>query len=259
MPFIQLTDLHFVDPGETLFGLSPAARLTEAVAFVNTHHADAEGVLITGDLTHRGSRHAYELLAETLAPLIPPVHLMLGNHDARAPFREVFGGATPFQQFSFTSDGGRVLCLDTLVETPPAPHGELCADRLAWLSDEIAGLPEGMEWILALHHPPLALGLPNMDGSRLRDAEALWEVIAPRPPCLMLIGHVHRPVHGSWRGVPFHIQRGVNHQVAYHPTATPELMFTHEAADLSVVSVTPEGPLIHTRSVGSEGATFPNR
>src|SRR5256885_8190549 len=29
-------------------------------------------------------------------------------------------------------------------------------------------------------------------------------------------GHIHRPISGSWRGIPFSTLRGTNHQVALH-------------------------------------------
>ena len=42
----------------------------------------------------------------------------------------------------------------------------------------------------------------------LTNGEAERDVIARTPkPDYMFMGHLHRPIAGSWRGIPFHIQR----------------------------------------------------
>ncbi|MEL6793449.1 MAG: phosphodiesterase, partial [Pseudomonadota bacterium] len=213
MRFLQITDTHFVPAGETLYDLDPQARLARLLELAARDHPDAAFILITGDLAHHGEVAAYEALRETLAASQRPVHLMMGNHDSRAPFNKVFTEAERmeggFVQFEIASDDASLLCLDTLRDVPGEHAGELCEARLAWLDDRLATLPQGRDWLLALHHPPLTLGLPNMDDIALtpRWSEALWEVIAERPPAAILCGHVHRPIHGTWRGVPFHIQR----------------------------------------------------
>lgn len=259
MAFIQITDLHFVPPDEALFGLSPVERLAPAIEMINRDHANAEFVLITGDLTHRGEVAAYELLQEVLAPLALPVHLMVGNHDSRVGFRTVFESPVDengFIQFVLPMAEGPVICLDTLIDSPARSDGALCSDRLDWLGRQIAEVPADSPWLLALHHPPMKLGMPYMDSIRLADSEPLFEVLAPRPPAMMLMGHVHRPIHGVWRGIPYHIQRGVNHQVAYTTAGTPELLFRDEPPEFAVIALAPEGPMIQTRAYLDEGTVF---
>ncbi|MEM9099632.1 MAG: phosphodiesterase [Pseudomonadota bacterium] len=259
MAFIQLTDLHFVPPGEELFDLSPADRLAPAIEIINRDHRDAAFLLITGDLVHRGEEEAYRLLSTHLATCHIPVRLMLGNHDSRAAFRAVFNApADPenFVQFVAWDGGTAVICLDSLIDMPDRSDGFLCAARLNWLSQRLAELPGGCPWILALHHPPMMVGLPNMDRIGLGNGDALYEVLAPNPPKMMLLGHVHRPIHGVWRGIPFHVQRGANHQVAYQPQPGRGLMFQQEPPEFSIISITPDGPLIHTRAYLSEGSPF---
>ena len=67
MKLIQVSDLHFVPPATSLFGLDPCARLEAAIADINQHHGDAELCLFTGDLADRGAPAAYEELRETMA------------------------------------------------------------------------------------------------------------------------------------------------------------------------------------------------
>ncbi|MEM8793477.1 MAG: phosphodiesterase [Pseudomonadota bacterium] len=250
MAFIQLTDLHFVPPGERLFGTDPAERLAAAVDLINAEHDDAEFVLISGDLTHRGERAAYELLRDTLAPLALPVHLMVGNHDDREVLASVFDvprDGNGFVQFVIDAEDTPIVCLDTLVDEQMRSDGVLCRQRLDWLAARVGELRR--PWVLAMHHPPLTLGLPNMDRIRLDQAssDALGEILAPNPPRLMLLGHVHRPIHGTWRGIPFHIHRGINHQVAYRAGMEKVLMFSDEPAELAIISLNSGDAVIHTR------------
>ena len=60
MKLIQITDLHLVAPGETLFGLDPLARLTACLKDIEDHHGDADAVVVTGDLPHDSEIAAYE-------------------------------------------------------------------------------------------------------------------------------------------------------------------------------------------------------
>ncbi|MEM9044476.1 MAG: phosphodiesterase [Pseudomonadota bacterium] len=259
MAFIQLTDLHFVPPGEALFDLSPVERLTPAIDLINREHKDAAFLLITGDLVHRGEEAAYRLLATLLASCETPVHLMLGNHDSREAFRAVFDAPVEpegFVQFVAWDGETPVICLDSLIDLPDRSDGTLCEARLDWLSRQISELPAGQPWILALHHPPMSVGLPNMDRISLGNGDQLFEVLAPNPPAMMLLGHVHRPIHGTWRGIPFHIQRGVNHQVTYQAQSGSGLMFQDEPPEFSIITTTPDGPLIHSRGYMSEGPAF---
>ncbi len=92
MKLIHITDIHLVPPGQTLWGLDPFARFDAALDDIATHHGDADFCVITGDLTERGDITAYALLKERLACFPLATHLILGNHDDRAQYRNVFGG-----------------------------------------------------------------------------------------------------------------------------------------------------------------------
>ncbi len=261
MSFIQITDTHFLTDERLLYDTSPIDRLSEGVRMINQDYRDADFVLATGDLAHYGEKQAYQRLREVLEPLEIPFYLMMGNHDSRAPFREIFpdmpqmdGG---FFQFALETDNMRILCLDSLNDIPGDHIGRLCDRRLAWLDREIANTPADKKLVLANHHPPFELGMPAMDCIMLRDSEALWEVLSGRKPDLMVLGHVHRPISGNWRGIPFHIQRGFNHQVALSFEDNPAIPFVEEHPDIAVVKSVKDSLLVFTRSVGGEVRFFP--
>lgn len=215
--FIHLTDTHLVEPGTALYGQDPQARLQAAVRSIQAEHGDAAFCLVTGDLTHWGQPRAYEALHDTLSTLAMPVHLLLGNHDDRRGFQEQFAqvprDADGFVQYAVPLLDGQLLVLDT--NEPGVSHGVFCERRRAWLAAQLALGGDTPVW-LAMHHPPFDVGLPSMDAIGLQDAAAFEAVVAPHRARLrhLFFGHVHRPISGSWLGVPFSTVRATNHQVA---------------------------------------------
>ncbi len=262
---VVLTDTHFVPAGRRLYGLDPRARLDAAVRLINAEHAGADLVLVTGDLAHWGEEAAYAALAQALAPLVPPMLLMMGNHDRRAPFRGVFPGAERdadgFVQTVRIFPDLTLIALDTLDEEGAAgvTHaGFLCAQRLGFLERALREAPTDRPLLLAQHHPGARLGLPSMDRIALanpEDERAVFERTGRRPD-LMLHGHVHRPIFGLWQGIPYHIQRALNHQVAYDATTEDHIPGSHEAPDLGVVRMIDGMPVIHQRPILYGGPWF---
>jgi Icc protein len=213
---VQISDVHLVAPGRSLFGLDPAERLRLAVRTIRAVAPDAALCVVTGDLAHNGEPEAYESLRDILSDLPMPCRLLLGNHDDRASFRAAFP-ETPcdeqgFVQSVFDLPEGRLLFLDTLEAGTNA--GRLCETRLAWLAARLHEARDRPAWLF-LHHPPFAVGMDVVDAINLRDGAALGDVLAGHPDVRHLfLGHVHRPIAGSWRGIPFTVLYGTVHQSA---------------------------------------------
>jgi 3',5'-cyclic AMP phosphodiesterase CpdA len=252
--FLHLTDLHVTPPGALpLYGRDPGEQLGAAIADIAARHAaggtaPAALAVVTGDLTHHGEPAAYERLRGILAGLPCPAHLMLGNHDERDAFRAAFPDApvdaNGFVQQAVATPAGRFLMLDTKI---PGTHaGGLCTHRLGWLADRLA--EDAAPVFLFLHHPPYRVGISAMDAIALRDAGALWEVIAPHRARIrhLFHGHLHRPIAGSWRGIPASSLRGMSHQVALDfadRTATPG---SHEPPAYAVVRASADEVVVHS-------------
>lgn len=247
LKLLHLTDLHLVTPGSLLYGLDPQARLQAALADIAAHHGDAAFLLVTGDLAHDGAPAAYASLRAALDGLRLPCHLLLGNHDDRAAFRAAFPAAPVdgdgFVQQVVETRAGAFVLLDT--NQPGTDAGLLCERRLAWLASTLAGL-RGRPVFLALHHPPLDLGLPAMDAIGLAGRERLAELVRAHGRVRHLFfGHVHRPVHGMWHGVPFSTQRGLNHQVALSLVPPAGFPGNHEPPAYAIALVEEDGVVVH--------------
>jgi 3',5'-cyclic AMP phosphodiesterase CpdA len=259
MKLLQISDLHIVPPGETLFGSDPAARLRACIDDVNLHHADADLVVITGDLTHDGDPAAYDVLSECLASLIPPVQLLVGNHDERKAFREAFPhvptDAHGFIQSVYHGENGQCIFLDTL--EPGTPEGRLCERRLEWLAATLDAA-RGTPVYLFSHHPAFDLALPSMDWIRLREEMAFRALVAGHGDVRhMFAGHVHRPSSGTWYGTPFTTVRGTNHQHALEFGLNGPATTVMEPPGYAVIFVRESGTVVHFHDFMDQSARFP--
>ena len=261
MKFVILTDTHFVPSGRRIYGLDPSERLGAAIDRINRDHPDISFVIVTGDLAHWGEEAAYENLASVLARLVAPTILLMGNHDKREPFGRCFPGVTRdasgFVQSVHLFDAATIVTLDTLNEETPDHAGLLCEARLAFLEQALASAPADRPLLLFQHHPPFDTGLRYMDGIRLVNPEAEWDVIArTRRPDYLFMGHLHRPISGLWRGIPFHIQRALAHQVAFDLETADHIPGSHEQPDYSHVTVEDGLVVIHQCSFLYDGPRF---
>jgi 3',5'-cyclic-AMP phosphodiesterase len=258
MKFLQISDVHLVPDGGLLYELNPEARLRACIADVNRHHADAEFAIFTGDLAHSGDPRAYARLFDILAELKLPYHLMIGNHDHREHFKAAFPSAprdpSGFIQFAFDTTVGRFICLDT--NEPGVPYGTFCDARAAWLAEEL-DRASARPTYLFLHHHPFPVGLKRMDVNRLRDAKLL---VARVKGCKnikhMFMGHLHRPISGTWLGIPFSVLPGTNHQVALDFVIEGVVPGSHEPPAYAVIFLDEDSSIVHLRNFLDTTATF---
>lgn len=262
LEFVILTDTHFGPEGQTLYGIDPRTRLDAAIDIVNRDHPDIAFVMFAGDLTDIGEFAAYENLAGALARLKAPSILMLGNHDRRGPFRAVFPGADDdgagFVQALRVLPAASILTLDTLDEEGLTHVGLLCAKRLEFLERALREAPSDRPLLLFQHHHSGEVGLRSMDRYKLRNADDQWAVFerVGRRPDAMFHGHIHRPIFGLWRGVPYHVQRSLMHQVGFDLETEDRIPGSFEPPDYALVRVSSEGLAIHHRPFLYDGPRF---
>src|SRR5436190_1452255 len=217
MLIAQLSDMHLRPEGELLFDrIDTASYLERAVAHVMRLDPRPDIAIMTGDLVEAGKPEEYANLRRLIAPLPMPVYVIPGNHDAREPLRAAFADkgyfpASGFLQYAVEGWPIRLIALDTLVEGKG--HGELCAERLAWLEARLGEQPD-KPTMLFMHHPPFDCGIETFDKSRLLDgADRLAALVRrhgniERATC----GHVHRPIQVRWAGTMASIAPSTAHQ-----------------------------------------------
>lgn len=202
MRIAQLSDLH-LRPGLLYSGIDPWVRLNEALVRLRELQPPPDFLLITGDLADKGDPESYRELARTLAASPMPYALLPGNHDAREPLRtaypELFGGCG--NRLDFRVDRGELslLLLDTLKIGSEA--GQLLPTQIEWLT---MNCPRERRVMIAMHHPPVAVGIAGMDAIGCQGGEQLVNWLAAHPQVeAVLSGHVHRSVTTRlWPGQP---------------------------------------------------------
>lgn len=187
MRLVQITDCHLhADPQARSRAGIPLRQLERVVAAAASERPDL--VLVTGDVSQDETAASYQLAERTLSRLGCPWFWMAGNHDQTAlmtAVREI--------QSEVDLDGWRLLLLDTRVSGQP--HGELGEARLASLAERLEA--DDRPTLIAMHHPPLAIGSEWLDAIGLVDGEALWQTLAAYPQVrLVLCGHIHQAFAG---------------------------------------------------------------
>jgi Icc protein len=202
---VQISDMHVACPGDPFEDeLDQAGRLATAVDWINGLTPRPDAVLATGDLVDHYRPEQYQRLREIMSRLQMPFWLMVGNHDHRDNLRAAFPehaymGTSGFLHYVIEDFPVRIIALDS--QKTEFPEGEFCAERLQWLRDRLAEAPD-KPTIVALHHPPFAGGIVQMDDHRLnggRDefAAILWENTQIER---VIAGHIHRPMTATFGG-----------------------------------------------------------
>jgi len=206
MLIAHVSDTHVTAEGELLAGrIDSPAQLDRVVDTILALDTPPEAVLLTGDLTDRGEPEAYAVLRRILRRLPMPVYAIPGNHDRREPMRAAFADcgwtpATPGARLCYRFELGpfAVIALDSLVEG--SDHGELGAEQLDWLRDQLVALAQRPALVM-VHHPPVNSGIAVMDAMKLADAAPFGALVAAHGNVeRILCGHLHRSMHLRWRG-----------------------------------------------------------
>jgi 3',5'-cyclic-AMP phosphodiesterase len=198
----QISDLHVCDEWE---GVDPTARVERVVETIRSLPDPVDGVVVTGDLTDDGSEESYRRVRRLLEPFEVPVHALPGNHDDRRELRKAFDlPGTGDEPINYSAEVGelRIVAFDSIV--PGEDPGAYSEAQLRWLDEELGRASE-TPTLLALHHPPLATGLPGWDAINLTpaDREALAAVVAKHPQLRAIVGgHLHRTAAGALSGCP---------------------------------------------------------
>lgn len=257
--FIHLTDTHLVHDAGALYGLNPKQRLQQAVDHINCHHADAKGVFITGDLTHHGHENAYVHLRECLSALAMPVYPILGNHDSRANFvhcfPEINRDAHGFVQYVVQLENYTAIFLDT--NELGVHWGEFCELRAQWFTTALKDACKPI--LLFMHHPFFPVGINSMDNISLRDPRPFNASIAGFESKIAhcFFGHIHRPIFGSFSGIPYSTLRSTNHQVALRlQESSLDIICKNENPQYGVLMLRERQVLIHLEDYLDSSQTY---
>jgi 3',5'-cyclic AMP phosphodiesterase CpdA len=241
MILVQLSDLHVRPQGVPAYRVVETNMLTErALRAVAALRPRPDGVVISGDLTDCGLPAEYALLRDMLMRHLSdiPVYLIPGNHDRRENLKALLSdfpgmAADPhFAHYTVETLSVRLIMLDSVV--PGHGHGELCAERLAWLDQRLAEVPD-KPTMLVLHHPPFVCGIRHMDSINLRDIPAFTNVVARHAQVERIVcGHHHRAITARVAGAIAIGAPGIAHQGELDLTGTSDGVFFMEPSSYQI-------------------------
>ncbi|MFF5294434.1 phosphodiesterase [Paractinoplanes globisporus] len=199
----QVSDLH-VDSGER-----SGERAGRVFRYLAGLPVAPDAVIVTGDIADHGAEAEYERV-RGLARLGSPVLWCPGNHDDRGPYRKALLGedvdVAPVNR-AYEIGGVLIVMVDSSI--PGRNEGRLGDETIEWLGATLAGRSE-MPALICFHHPPVALGMPYVDGMRQFGAGRLAAVIERHPQVVaVLCGHAHTPAVTTFAGRPLVVAPGV--------------------------------------------------
>lgn len=242
---LHISDTHLLGGDRALHGVidtdQPVRSLLER-AVASGLAIDA--LVFTGDLTERGEPDAYQRLRALVEPfaaaLGAEVVWVMGNHDEREPFAHaLYGqeGDSSAQDRVWSIRGLRVIALDTSV--PGYHHGELAADQLAWLAEQLQ-TPAEHGTVVALHHPPIPTPISLMGLIELANQDELARVIRGSDVRAILGGHLHYSTHSLLEGVPVSVAAASCYNIDLLPDESLTLRGSEAGKLASLVHVYPD-------------------
>jgi 3',5'-cyclic AMP phosphodiesterase CpdA len=200
----HISDLH-------LDGEDRAAERTDRVIrFLAGLANPVDAVVVTGDIADHGRTDEYEQ-ARKLIDLPVPAFPCPGNHDVRAPYRQLLlgetGGDSPINRVHRAAGVVFAMCDSSI---PGRDDGYLADETIAWLDTVLAEEDPDQPAFVCFHHPPVPIGIAPVDRIRQFGAERLAEVVERHPRVVgLLCGHAHTPAATTFAGRPLLVAPGV--------------------------------------------------
>ena len=256
---LVFSDIHLTSGGKKIIGLSPLYRLKLALDHSLVRHPDSGLIVFTGDLAHEGDIASYKSLRKLTDKLTIPVKFMMGNHDQREFFSQVFPHICfepdGFLQSSLSTSSYEFLFIDTLNQLESLARrggGFLCTKRLSWL-DEKLNEAKFKKVVIFMHHPPFPVGFKAMDRIRLANSEDFFEVLGRHRNVIHIVsGHIHRTISGYSQGHSFSIFKSTCYQMQMQYDSENVKLSSLEQGAYGILFVKPDSLIVHTENVSRQ-------
>ncbi len=196
---IQISDLHLQQrPDQRYRDYDVEQQLLAVLRHIQSHHADLDALLLSGDLVHHGHAEGYLRLCGYLDAIGKPWYWIPGNHDELSQMQQIL----PASPQRVVINGWRLVLLDSCSEPDGCGSGSLAETELRRLAVELdAASAAKQPVLLMLHHNPVPLGSSWQDAIMLGNADALWALLDQyRLSVTLLSGHIHQQYDQRYRG-----------------------------------------------------------
>jgi len=207
--FVQVSDSHigFNKPPNA----DARATFREAIAKVKALPTRPDFIIHTGDVSQLSRDEEFDDAEQMLKEAGLPVFFVPGEHDMLDPeggkaFLNRFGkGSQGAGWYSFDHRGVHFVALVNVADLKPGGMGNLGADQLKWLKDDLAGRPSSQP-IVVFAHIPLWTVYADWGWGTDDAAEAL-KLLARFGSVTVLNGHIHQITQKVEGRIAFHTAR----------------------------------------------------
>jgi len=207
--FLQISDSHmgFDKPA------NPNAKgtLEEAITHVKALPARPAFMIHTGDISHLSKPAQFDDAEKIISQARLDVHYVPGEHDLVDPeagklYRERYGrGTKGAGWYSFDANGVHFIGLVNVVNLKAGGLGNLGAEQLEWLEDDLKGRSASQP-IVVFAHIPLWTVYPQWGWGTDDGAKALG-YLKGFGSVTVLNGHIHQVMQKVEGNVTFHTAR----------------------------------------------------
>lgn len=262
--FVHISDTHLLLPGQQLdySDIPPVLETyaqqvlslpydSQAVAEALIREISAlpvqpDFVLHTGDVAAQlRSPDDYGYMIDVLNRIPYPVYYLPGNHDDPDALRRFSRGDDAPPYYSFEVNGVQIACLDT-ASHPAVPHGGGLDDaQLAWL-EALCTAPDPRPLVVALHHHPVAIGVPWLDTLILDNGDALHRILLKAGSRLRGVfnGHIHYAIDVMRDGILYSSAASAWCQFTGWPDHDRATLDMHVNPGFSLVTLTTEATFV---------------
>jgi hypothetical protein len=208
MTFLQISDSHvgFDKPANP----NALGTLEEAINKVKTMPKKPSFMIHTGDITHLSKAAEFDNADRIISQAKLDVHYVPGEHDFLDEdikfYKERYGKGTRGPgYYSFDANGVHFVGLVNVVDLKAGGLGNLGAEQLAWLADDLKGKSKSTPIVL-FAHIPLWTVYPQW-GWGTEDGGRALEMVKGFGSVTVLNGHIHQVMQKVEGAVTFHTAR----------------------------------------------------
>ena len=208
LTFLQLSDSHvgFDKPANP----NALGTLEEAIVKVNALAIKPAFAIHTGDISHLSTAQQFDDADRIISQSRLDVHYVPGEHDFLDPdqtfYKDRYGrGTKGAGWYSFDASGVHFIGLVNVFNLKAGGLGDLGADQLAWLEDDVKHLSASTP-IVVFAHIPLWTIYPDW-GWGTDDAEQALSYLKRFGSVTVLNGHIHQIMQKVEGNVTFHTAR----------------------------------------------------
>ncbi len=207
--FLQISDSHV--GFDKAANPNALATLEEAIAKIGALSAKPAFMIHTGDITHLSKDNQFDDAKQVIGRAGLDVHYVPGEHDiidennGKAYLDRYGKGTSGYGWYSFDDHGVHFVGLVNVVDLKAGGMGNLGADQLAWLADDLKGKSASTP-IVVFAHIPLWTIAPDWGWGTQDSAQAL-QLLSRFGSVTILNGHIHQIMQKVEGNVSFHTAR----------------------------------------------------